>query len=155
MVRFPSTIPINAPAAFLLALFVACVPARAADTCLSLPQARAAYPNKYLSYHIDGGRRCWSAQSPRQRTARHRSPSQTPPMPVAPRSTIFGQRSLPRSPATSARRYLRQRRRHVGRCCSTLTNSPAARWPTVAGRRSMSRHLPTDGLRCRQIGLRR
>ena len=36
-----------------LIAFAACGgKARAADLCLSLPQARAAYPGKYLIYHL-------------------------------------------------------------------------------------------------------
>ena len=87
---FPSGASINAPAAFLLGLFVACgvTTARAADLCLSFSQARAIHPNVYLTYHLDGGRRCWSPPTPTQRTARHRSYPQTPPVP-APRSTTY------------------------------------------------------------------
>ena len=63
--------------------------ARAADSCLSLPQARAAYPGKYLMYHLNGGRKCWDAQSATRRTVRHRSsPLQTAPVPV-PRQTVL------------------------------------------------------------------
>ena len=49
--RLPSGTSINAPAAFLLGCFVACgvTTARAADLCLTLPQARAIHPNEYLS----------------------------------------------------------------------------------------------------------
>ena len=64
--------------------------ARAADSCLSLVQARAAYPGKYLTYHLDGGRKCWDAQSATRRTVRHRSsPLQTVPVSVVPRQTVL------------------------------------------------------------------
>ena len=84
--------PINAPAAFLLGCFLAACggTARAADLCLSLPQARAAYPNVYLHYRLNGGRRCWSPPTPTQRTARHResSANNSTPVPV-PRQTVL------------------------------------------------------------------
>src|SRR5580765_1422653 len=74
----------------LCVAFAACGgTARAADICLTLPQARAAYPAKYLMYHLNGGRRCWDAQSATRRTVRHRvSPLQTVPVPV-PRQTVL------------------------------------------------------------------
>jgi len=76
--------------AFALIAVAACGgTARAADACLSLSQARAAYPAKYLVYYLDGGRRCWSAQTPRQRTARHRAPPPLQTSVPVPRSTVL------------------------------------------------------------------
>ena len=117
---FPSGASINAPVAFLLGLFVACgdgVAARAADSCLSLVQARAAYPAKYLVYHLDGGRRCWTPKVQSGATARHRGlPANTPPMPV-PRSTVLWP-TLSLAPTTPVDAAL-------------LTPEPATAWPLL------------------------
>ena len=89
---FPSGRSINAPAAFLLGLFVACVPARAAaQDCLSLSAARVRYPNVHLWWHYSADKRtrCWNDHGPTHRTpvVKYRGP-QTPPVP-APRLTVI------------------------------------------------------------------
>lgn len=77
----------------LFVAFVAlCVPARAADMCLTLPQARAAFPGKHLWWHYDAARKqCWDASAPshNRRVGQHRAltPLQTS-VPV-PRSTVL------------------------------------------------------------------
>ena len=91
--------------------------ARAADSCLTLPQARAAYPNVYLHYRLDGGRRCWSPPTPTQRTARHRGNPQTPPPMPVPRSTVLWPTlSLTRPTPVDA---------------ALLTPAPATAWPLL------------------------
>ena len=91
--------------------------ARAADACLSLSQARAVNPNKYLVYYLDGGRRCWTPKMQHGATARHRGlPANTPPMP-APRSTVLWPTlSLTRPTPVDA---------------VLLTPEPATRWPLL------------------------
>lgn len=103
----------------LLVAFAACGgTARAADLCLTLPQARAAYPGKYLVYHLDGGRRCWTPKVQSGATARHRGlPANTPPMPVAPRSTVLWP-TLSLTPTTPVDAVL-------------LTPEPATAWPLL------------------------
>ena len=92
--------------------------ARAADTCLSLSQARAVNPNKYLVYYLDGGRRCWTPKMQHGATARHRGlPANTPPMPVAPRSTVLWP-TLSLTPTTPVDAVL-------------LTPEPATAWPRL------------------------
>ena len=76
-----------------LILLVVCVAscvgeARAADVCLSLPQARVSHPGKYLVYHLDSGHRCWTPKV-RSESVRHRGYPQTPPVPATPRVTTY------------------------------------------------------------------
>src|SRR5580765_4175233 len=102
----------------LCVAFAACGgTARAADICLTLPQARAAYPAKYLMYHLDGGRRCWDAQSATRRTVRHRvSPLQTVPVPVPRQTVLWPTLSLTRATPVDA---------------ALLTPEPATAWPLL------------------------
>jgi hypothetical protein len=109
---------VKAPIALIaLIAFAACGgEARAADLCLSLPQARAAYPGKYLMYHLDGGRKCWDAQSTTRRTVRHRGlPANTPPMPVPRQTVLWPALSLAAIPVDAA----------------LLTPEPATAWPLL------------------------
>ena len=143
-------------AGFLACLFVACVmcvPARAADMCLTLPQARAVHPNVYLVYRLDGGRRCWSPPTPAQRTVRHRGSANT--------STGAGAASTTLWPALASAVIVVD--------AALFTTEPATRWPLLldidevtaddplandlTGRRSTSRHSANGGRRCLQTGL--
>ena len=100
-----------------LIAFAACGgTARAADLVLSLPQARAAYPGKYLMYHFDGGRDVGTPNARHGATARHRVTLQTPPVPV-PRSTVLWPAlSLTRATPVDA---------------ALLTPEPATAWPLL------------------------
>jgi hypothetical protein len=100
-----------------LIAFAACGgTARAADICLTLPQARAAYPNVYLHYRLDDGRRCWDAQSATRRTARHRvSPLQTVPVPVPRQTVLWPSLASLATPVDAA----------------LLTPEPATAWPLL------------------------
>jgi hypothetical protein len=75
-----------------VALVASSVPARAADLCMTLPQARAAHPGKYLSYRLNGRQQCWNNHGPAHRSVvRHRATTAkagTGPVPV-PRSTVL------------------------------------------------------------------
>ena len=80
----------RAPTVFVLcALLVAlCVSARAAPDCMSLSEARAAFPNVHLWYRLDGGRRCWSDNGPtRRQPTVHRPRAPLAPSMPAPRPT--------------------------------------------------------------------
>jgi hypothetical protein len=78
-------------------LLLASVTARADEAgCLSLPQARAAYPGKYLSYRVDRKTRahCWGNYGSRARVAPFRArasrPAQVAPLaPPAPRLAVL------------------------------------------------------------------
>jgi hypothetical protein len=78
----------------LCALLVAlCVPARAADMCMSLPQARAAFPGRYLSWH---GNHCWYAG--RHRVGARDRAAERPQIPITPApSPLAAVRYYPRA----------------------------------------------------------
>ena len=118
----------------LFFVFVACgSTARAADACLSLPQARAAYPGIYLHYRIsDGGRRCWTAQ----RTARHRAPPPLQTSVSAPRSTVLWPSLASLAVPVDA---------------ALLTPEPATGWPRLLDVDELTGRLPS----CRSAAGRR
>jgi hypothetical protein len=104
------------PCALLVALLVMSGTARAAE-CLSLPQARAAHPGKYVSYRLDHGRKCWGNNGPLQRTiARHRAPPPLQTSVPVPRSTVLWPAlSLTATPVDAA----------------LFTTEPATAWPRL------------------------
>jgi hypothetical protein len=104
------------PCALLVALLVMSGSARAAD-CLSLPQARAAHPGKYLTYRIDRGKQCWNDHGPIHRSAvRHRDPPPLQTSVPVPRSTVLWPAlSLTATPVDAV----------------LLTPEPATAWPRL------------------------
>jgi hypothetical protein len=101
-----------------LIAFAACGgTARAADMCLSLPQARAAYPGKYLTYRVVNHKQCWTDRGPIHRSAvRHRAPPPLQTSVPVPRSTVLWPAlSLSTTPVDAA----------------LLTPEPATAWPLL------------------------
>ncbi len=113
---FPTGASINAPAAFLLGCFVACgvTTARAADVCLTFPQARAAFPGKHLYWH--GRNRCWDDRGRFQATEVKHRLTQTKPVPVPRQTVLWPALSLTRATPVDA---------------ALLTPEPATRWPLL------------------------